>query len=155
MTTSPTATPEPSGGACFELPITVHFSNCDPAGMVFFPQYFIMLNNCVETWFTTSLGVDYAQLITNRRVGLPTVQLSSRFVQPSYMGEQVVLRLRVRRLGGRSITLEVGVYGACANDVRAVIEQTLVSTSLDTQQSIALPSDVVRAVHAGGYVAAG
>ncbi|MDP4609433.1 MAG: hypothetical protein NWS83_09905 [Burkholderiaceae bacterium] len=76
-------------------------------------------------------------------------------VQPSYMGEQVVLRLRVRRLGGRSITLEVGVYGACANDVRAVIEQTLVSTSLDTHQSIALPSDVVRAVHAGGYVAAG
>ena len=28
----------------FEKPIRVHFSNCDPAGIVFHPQYFVLIN---------------------------------------------------------------------------------------------------------------
>lgn len=117
--------------------------------MVFYPQYFVMLNNCIESWFTNGLGIDYAQLIAKRRVGLPTVSLSSRFIKPSYMGEQISLAVVVERVGTRSIKLEVTVHGlGDPSDRRAVFNQVLVTTSLDTHQAIALPHDVAAALSA-------
>jgi 4-hydroxybenzoyl-CoA thioesterase len=130
----------------FEHTLLVHFSHCDPAGMVFFPQYFVMLNNCVELWFTQGLHIPYAQLVAKRRVGLPTVHLVSRFVKPSYMGERITFGCAVKRLGARSIVLDVHVYGAGdLADARAIFEQTLVTTSLDTHRAIAVPEDIVAA----------
>ncbi|HEY1393321.1 MAG TPA: acyl-CoA thioesterase, partial [Methylibium sp.] len=28
----------------------IRFSDCDPAGIVFYPQYFVMFNGLVEDW---------------------------------------------------------------------------------------------------------
>ena len=36
---------------------TVRFSDGDPAGIVFFPQYLVMLNGVVEEWFDRALQV--------------------------------------------------------------------------------------------------
>ena len=65
----------------------VRFGHCDPAGIVFYPRYFEMLNALIEDWFTHGLGVDYAQLLGPRRIGVPTVSLQSRFVRVSRMGD--------------------------------------------------------------------
>ncbi len=136
-----------SAPPAFEQQLLVHFSHCDPAGMVFYPQYFVMLNNCIETWFTSGLGIDYAALIAKRRVGLPTVSLASRFVKPTYMGEHIALSIVVEQVGTRSIKLQVCVHGAGdAADVRAVFNQVLVTTSLDTHQAITLPDDIAAAI---------
>ena len=80
----------------FERPVRIRFSHCDPAGMVFFPQYLTLTNALVEDWFTDSLGIDYADMIGQRRIGLPIVKLSCEFVRPSRMGETITLAL----LGG-------------------------------------------------------
>ena len=37
--------------ATFERPVRIRFSHCDPAGIVFFPQYLVMTNALVEDWF--------------------------------------------------------------------------------------------------------
>ena len=66
----------------------VHFSDCDPAGIVFYPQYFVMLNSHIEDWFTEGLGVDYYALVAERRIGLPTVRLEVDFVAVSRMGDR-------------------------------------------------------------------
>ncbi|MBY0236971.1 MAG: acyl-CoA thioesterase, partial [Burkholderiaceae bacterium] len=55
----------------FERRELVRFGHCDPAGIVFYPRYFEMLNALVEDWFTQGLQVDYAQLLGPRRVGMP------------------------------------------------------------------------------------
>ena len=52
----------------------MRFSDCDPAGIVFYPQYFIMFNALVEDWID-ALDIGYRRLIVDRRVGLPTVHL--------------------------------------------------------------------------------
>ena len=59
----------------FERPVRIRFSHCDPAGIVFFPQYLVMTNALVEDWFNESLGIDYSAMIRTRRVGLPIVKL--------------------------------------------------------------------------------
>jgi 4-hydroxybenzoyl-CoA thioesterase len=118
----------------------IRFSDCDPAGIVFFPQYFIMLNAQVEDWFTHALGVNYAHLLGQRRIGLPTVALQSEFRAPCRMGDVVEFRLQLERMGGRSLTLRVDCMHGTTCCVQ--IRQVLVSTSLAHDGAIDIPQDV-------------
>lgn len=130
----------------FERTQRVRFGECDPAGIVFFPRYHEMLNALVEDWFTEGLGIDYADLIGPRRVGLPTVRLESDFLRVSRMGDALTRRLRVARLGDRSMTLQVEFAGA--DGVRARFAQVLVCTSLVTHAAQPWPADLRAAVDA-------
>ncbi|RZI69928.1 MAG: acyl-CoA thioesterase [Variovorax sp.] len=127
----------------------IRFSDCDPAGIVFYPQYFVMFNGLVEDWVEEGLGVGYRRLIVDRRIGLPTVRLAAEFRAISRMGDRVQLALSVLRLGGRSLTLDLRCIGRTAEggeELRMRVEQVLVTTSLDTHRSIEVPEDLRRAI---------
>ncbi|MDP3224496.1 MAG: thioesterase family protein [Rubrivivax sp.] len=119
----------------------VRFSDCDPAGIVFFPQYLVMLNGVVEVWFDRALSIPYAQLICARRIGLPTVRLEVDFTAVSRHGDVLQWHVTVAKLGRSSLTLQ----HACSSnsgELRLRALQVLVCTSLDTHRPQALPDDV-------------
>ena len=124
----------------FERERTIRFSHCDPAGIVFFPQYLVMFNDLVESWVTESLGIPYAALIGTRRVGLPTVSLQVDFSAPSRMGDVVTLGLGVERVGGASIVLTLGCR--LGDEQRVRMTQVLVTTSLETHRAMGIPDDL-------------
>jgi 4-hydroxybenzoyl-CoA thioesterase len=129
----------------FERARSIRFSDCDPAGIVFYPQYFVMFNGLVEDWFNDALHVRYSDLVTTRRVGLPTVRLEAEFKAVSRFGDAVQLALEVGRLGAHSLTLALQCLGE-HGDVRMRVRQTLVTTSLATHKAIEVPPDVRDAV---------
>jgi 4-hydroxybenzoyl-CoA thioesterase len=137
---SPLIPIDATGSRVFHQTRAIRFSDCDPAGMVFFPQYFVMLNAVVEDWFTQALGVNYSQLLGQRRIGLPTVSLQSEFRAPCRMGDAVEFRLQLERMGSRSLTLRVDCMHGHKCSVR--IRQVLVSTSLAHDGAIEIPQDV-------------
>ncbi|AVS71476.1 acyl-CoA thioesterase [Paracidovorax avenae] len=121
----------------------IRFSECDPAGIVFYPQYFVMFNDLLEAWVDQLLpGTGFAGYIGALRFGLPTVRLEADFRAISRMGDDVTLTLDVAQLGGKSITLELACTGA-DGEVRMRVRQVVVTTSLQTHQAIAIP-DVLR-----------
>lgn len=126
----------------------IRFSECDPAGIVFYPQYFVMFNNLLEAWIDELLPeVGFAGYIGKLHFGLPTVRLEADFRAVSRMGDDVVLILEVRKLGGKSLTLAL----ACTDlegEVRMSVSQVLVSTSLLSHQAIELPSVLRQALTA-------
>jgi 4-hydroxybenzoyl-CoA thioesterase len=128
----------------FERPLRIRFAHCDPAGIVFFPQYLVMINNLVEDWVSDALGVPYAELLGARRTGMPTVSLQCEFTAVSRMGDEVMLGLSLQRLGGKSITLQLGCR--CGNEARFRMQQVLVFTSLDTHRAIDIPADLRAAI---------
>jgi 4-hydroxybenzoyl-CoA thioesterase len=128
----------------FERERTIRFSHCDPAGIVFFPQYLVMVNDLNEDWVGSLLGVPYADLIGRRRTGLPTVSLQCDFTAVSRMGEVVTLGLSVERLGSKSITLRHGCR--LGDESRMSIRQVLVTTDLDTHRAIEIPADLRAAI---------
>jgi 4-hydroxybenzoyl-CoA thioesterase len=124
----------------FERPVRIRFSHCDPAGIVFFPQCLTLTNALVEDWFTDALGIDYAEMIGKRRVGLPIVRLECEFARPSRMGETISLALSLIDVGRRSIRIRI--VGRGPNGVRFGATQVLVTTSLESGESIDIPNDI-------------
>ncbi|HSN31330.1 MAG TPA: thioesterase family protein [Ideonella sp.] len=123
----------------------IRFSDCDPAAIVFYPQYFVMFNALVEDWFDEALSIGWRDLVVERRIGLPTAHLEVDFERPSEMGERVALTLAVERLGRRSITLALACLGG-GGDRRIALRQVLVTTSLVTHRSVDVPDDVRAAI---------
>jgi len=130
----------------FCRPRLIRFSDCDPAGIVFYPQYFVMLNGLVEDWVNEGLGLSYHGLVAQRRIGLPTVKLEVDFRAVSRMGDHVMLGLAVERLGSRSMTLRVRCFEPVGGEVRMQMQQVLVTTSLETHRAVAIPDDMRAAI---------
>lgn len=131
--------------ALFRHARQIRFSDCDPAGIVFYPQYFVMFNGLVEDWVTEGLGISYRELVIERRVGLPTVHVEADFRTISQMGDTVTLSLAVARIGARSLTLHLRCEGA-DGAVRMNMRQVLVTTSLVSHAAIDIPPDLLAAI---------
>ena len=128
----------------WRTPLRVRFSHCDPAGIVYFPRYFDLLNGVVEDWFGECLGLDYHDLIGRRRVGLGYASAGAEFRQPGFMGDRLDCAVVVERLGRSSLRLRLPVLRQDAPVL--VARLAMVATSLDTHRSIPLPDDVRAAV---------
>ncbi len=124
----------------------IRFSDCDPAGIVFYPQYFVMFNGLVEDWVNEGLGLSYHGFVAERRIGLPTVHLDADFKAVSPLGDLVALQLAVEKLGRTSLTLQVQCAGRDHGDVRIAMHQVIVTTSLDTHRAIEIPADLRAAI---------
>lgn len=130
----------------------IRFSDCDPAGIVFYPQYFVMFNDLLEQWVDSLIPDGFAGWVIERRLGLPTVHLDARFERVSRMGDDVDLSLEVVRVGHRSIVLKLhcrGVDGA----MRMSMTQTVVTTSLDSHAAIPVPAVLMAALGAPAHEA--
>ncbi len=88
----------------FTLTQKILFKHCDPAGIVFYPRYFEMINDCTEAFFDTSLGHPFETL--HLTGGVPTAQIKTDFKAPSRHGDILQIELRCTRLGRASLGLK-------------------------------------------------
>jgi 4-hydroxybenzoyl-CoA thioesterase len=144
---TPAAAPVEAGTrprAIFARECKIRFSDCDPAGIVFYPQYFVLFNDLMEDWID-ALGIGFQRLVIERRIGLPSVRLEADFRHVSRMGDAVMLSLAVERVGGRSLTLHLHCDGADGTS-RMNLRQVVVATSLDIHRAIDIPADLRAAI---------
>ena len=102
----------------------VLFQHCDPAGIVFYPRYFEMVNAVVEEWFSEQLGVSFETLHGPMKAGIPTVHLETTFHAPSYHGDILDFELEPKRLGTSS--LDLSITACCKSEKRFSMNSTLI-----------------------------
>lgn len=125
---------------CFEREYRIRFAHCDPAGIVFYPQYFVLFNDHVEDWFRDALGCDFATLHSQRGLGVPTVHISCDFANPSRLGELVTFSLAIERIGNKSVRLSRRV---CAGeDTRVSMTQVLACVDVNKNTGYPWPDDL-------------
>ena len=129
----------------FVTKVPIRFAHCDPAGIIFFPQYLVLFNGLVEDWFNQGLQIPYADMVAVDKIGLPIVHLECDFRAITRMGEVVDFVLSVSKLGTRSITLQLECVGA-DGVLRVACEKVLVFTSLVTHQATAVPPHIRAAI---------
>lgn len=120
--------------AHFECDKLIRFHHCDPAGIVFYPQYFVLFNELVEDWFNEGLGIDFARFHVESGLGVPMGSIECRFLAPSKVGDILRLSLSVSRMGTSS--LELRVSGQSAGETRVEARLTVVLASLQTRRSV-------------------
>jgi len=85
--------------------IRIEFNHCDPAGIVFFPRYFEMINSMVENFFRDRLEHPFERITMVEGHGVPTVRLETDFRAPSRLGDLVCFTLTVTGVGRASLDL--------------------------------------------------
>ena len=133
----------PPSGA-FTRSVTVRFSHCDPAGIVYFPHYFDMFNGLIEDWYSEELKRDYASLVMGNRFGFPFVHIECDFKIPSKMGEVIDLTLLVERIGRSSLSIVI----VCHRDglIRLRARMVTAMMSLETRKPLPLPEALRAAI---------
>lgn len=106
----------------YTFPQKVLFKHCDPAGIVFYPRYFEMINDAVEGVFCDLL--DWPFEVSHRTGALPTVTFEIAFTAPSRHGDQLALEIDFQKIGRTSLTLNITTV--CKEQTRFTAVQKLV-----------------------------
>ena len=118
----------------------VRFAHVDPAGIVFYPRYFEMVNAALEDFFAEVVGMDFHSMHIERSIGVPTVKLESDFVGPSRLGEMLDIAVSVERVGASSATLVFNIR--CGGEKRVVVRSVIVCMDLTSAKSIPWPAEL-------------
>jgi len=81
---------------------TIKFRHVDFAGIVFYPRFLEMLNDLVEDWFEEALKRPFSKI--HETNGIPTVDLKVQFKKAGRIGETLIKKLWVEKLGSASVT---------------------------------------------------
>ena len=125
---------------------SVRFGDCDPAGIVFYPRYFEMLNSVIEDWWQ-HIGLPWTTTMLERRLATPVSHVDTHFLRPSTMGETLSFRLSVEVVKRSSFTLDMRGLGP-GSEQRLRVRQRMVCVSLDTKQPLPWPEDIRSAIAA-------
>ncbi len=125
----------------FSRDIPVHFSDTDPAGIIFYPRYFDMTGALIEDWFAEELGHPFSAIHEGMRYGVPTLSLDISFSAASRIADMLRITLAVARLGKSSFTLDI--RAACGDEERFRMRQVLVYAALGGKvKPTPLPDDL-------------
>lgn len=118
----------------------VRFEEVDAAGIVFFARFFNWCHDAMERFFGDLSG-GYVDLITKRRIGFPTVHLTSDWKAPMRYGDVARIETSVTKIGSTSFTFR-HVMTRTRDGVRvATVDHVVVATNLDTVTKMPLPDD--------------
>jgi 4-hydroxybenzoyl-CoA thioesterase len=124
----------------FAIERRIRFSHCDPAGIVYFVNFFDMINAVVEDWFGEVIGLPFQEMHLGRRVGFPIVDTGCQFFRPCHLGDLLVLELAITRLGRSSI--EFSIRGRVGAEAKLQARHRVAMVSLETFKATAIPDDL-------------
>lgn len=115
----------------------VLFRHCDPAGIVFYPRYFEMMNDTVEAFFDQRLNFPFRDM--QQACGVPTAAMEATFTAPSRLGDDLVIALTCDRVGRSSLTFSY--VATCEQEQRFRAVSTVVYIT-GSGQSAPWPADL-------------
>lgn len=102
-----------------ELKIPVSFGDCDPAGIVYYPNFYRWFDRTFHNWLRT-MGGHAALCERLGLVGIGLMETNARFRRPVRDGDDLRLTMEIERWGNK--TLHLG-YSGWVNDIE-VLEGT-------------------------------
>jgi len=82
----------------------VHWGDCDPAGIIFYPTYFRWVD--AASWALFETAGYGPQWMKREHIAMPLVSAQCEFLAPAVQGDRCEVRSRIARFGGKSFTVE-------------------------------------------------
>ena len=86
--------------------VEIQFGDCDPAGIVYYPNYFRFFDNATAALVSAALGMNKrAWLEAYGIAGIPMVDTGANFVRPARFGDVVEIVSQITELGRSSFSV--------------------------------------------------
>jgi len=130
----------------FLQPVT--FGDCDPAGIVFYPNYFAWFDRTFHDWLRPYGG--HATIVARMgAIGIGIMQVNARFHSPASDGDELNLSLSVEKWGGKTLHLSYeGRVGSrlvvSGNETRGLFmrgENGMFAAEMDGLRKVLDPND--------------
>lgn len=85
--------------------VEVHFGDCDPAGIVFFPNFLKWMDQSSLAFFMACGVPPWRELVKTRGiVGTPLLEINTKFSRPATYGEQIQVYTTVESWAAKTFT---------------------------------------------------
>ena len=134
----------PSAAPSYSYERMAHWSDCDPAGIVFFAQYARWMSDGLIDMLL-SLGIDPTQSDVGDKGSLPSLGYSIRFLGPVRLHERVTHTISVQKVGRSSVEFahrirnRAGVSLVEAEEKRVWVD---LDSASGTMRSIPIPGKI-------------
>ena len=93
--------------------VEIEFGDCDPAGIVFYPNYFRFFDAATAGLLFEALGSRKSEWLGRFDViGIPMVDTGARFLRPSRFGDVVRIETTVTTIGRSSFEVSHRLFNA-------------------------------------------
>ncbi len=134
----------------FSRQVEIEFGDCDPAGIVYFPNYFRMFDASTAYLFEAALGMK--KIAWTKRfgiLGIPVVDTGAKFAKPSRFGDVVTITSSV--VSFKRSSFEVVHQLSNAGELAIEGRETRVWVAADPDdpqklKSVRVPDEVIAAL---------
>lgn len=86
--------------------VEIQFGDCDPAGIVYYPNYFRFFDNATAALLSAAFTMHKRNWLEHYGIaGIPMVDTGARFLRPCSFGDVVDIRSEITELGRSSFSL--------------------------------------------------
>ncbi len=128
----------------FQVRLQTYWADADAAGIVYFPHFFKFAEHAEEEMFRAS-GQELQPLLRASYVWLPRVEAFSKFSKPIRQGAAILVRLKPRIKGEKTIRYDFEIVPDATEEPLAEGYITVVCVDAVTFKSTRLP-DAVRQI---------
>jgi 4-hydroxybenzoyl-CoA thioesterase len=76
--------------------VRIEWGDCDPAGIIFFPNYFRIFDHSTAMLFETVLGMSKYEMFKRLEfTGWPLVRTQAKFIKPTRFGDDVTVESKI------------------------------------------------------------
>ena len=117
--------------APYRAHLEVQFGDIDQARIVYYPRFIHYFHVAMEQFFRDVVGLDYPRVMSEHRLGHPTVHLEVDFEIPLRYGDFVEIEVAIERLGTTSVDWRYTVFTRGREAAHAIGRVTTVNIDLD------------------------
>tara|TARA_A100001391_G_scaffold156733_1_gene114912 strand:+ start:2728 stop:3144 length:417 start_codon:yes stop_codon:yes gene_type:complete len=128
--------------------VEIQFGDCDPAGIVYYPNYFRFFDNATAALLSAAFKMHKRHWIAHHGiVGIPMVDTGAKFSRPSRFGDVVEIRSEITDFGRSSFGVRHSLFNEGEIAIEAHEKRVWVGRDpQDSEKIISLPiPDDVRA----------
>ena len=127
----------------FETKLQTYWDDADPAGQVFFVNFFKFMEHA-ETELFRSAGVERVRLYDKCGVWMPRVESFAKFSKPIRTETPILIRMRTQFQRSKTVRMEFEVLNA--EDGSFLAEGYVIAVCVDRQtgKSTALPEEILK-----------
>jgi YbgC/YbaW family acyl-CoA thioester hydrolase len=120
----------------FETRLQTYWDDADPAGQVYYAHFFRFVE-CAEAELFRSTGTERMTLYNEHAVWMPRVESFAKFHKPIRAEEAIVVRLRARFQGEKTVRMEFEIVSA--QDRSLLAEGYVTAVCIDRQSAKSRP----------------